>query len=525
MKNINLKNIIFTKVTNFNNYIIDKFNHLSLLKRKLNTLKNKFNPLKTKFNQISNLNKTLIFLISILFIYLFYASIPSLYDYKRLQNQLKTYLVDNYNLNINITDKIQYKILPSPHFEVKNSFLYRDIESKKNKLGEIKHLKIYVDLLSVYSQKKLRLKDIEFKNSLLFLNKNNRKFLANYFNTKNTSKKITIKKSKFFLMDKEKIISIFPIKKIDFKYNEEIFTNEAVVSGLAFNSNFILDIKKKFLEDESLNFDLKFPMINLSIKNILLPNKDNQDKYKISNKVNFFGSEIKSEFNMEKNFLSFKSKKSKIFNNQIDFNGSVELEPFYLKSDIILEKMNLIRILKKENFILSIIDSRNFVHKNFNSKISVDIKNFSKDNIFNNAKLFIEIQNELLKFDNTKLFSEKFGSLKVLNGNLYSDNKNIFLNLNVLLDIKNQKKFYNFLQIQKKYRIDLEKINLGTEINLNTGKIKILNFKINNIDTDDLTKKITKVIQNNNVEISKNFNNWIVMKRFLNSIILEANQE
>ena len=95
MKNIKLQNIFFKKIAECNNYLINKFNRIK-------DLKNKFNQIiyfKNKFNQISNFNKFLIFFISTLFLYLFYVSTPSLYDYQRLQKQLKTHLLNNYNFD------------------------------------------------------------------------------------------------------------------------------------------------------------------------------------------------------------------------------------------------------------------------------------------------------------------------------------------------------------------------------------------------------------------------------------------
>ena len=520
MKNIKFKNIFFNKINKFNNYLINKFNQISALKNKFN----KIIHLKNKFNKISNFNKFLILFISILFLYLFYVSIPSLYDYQKLQNQLKAYLVNDYNLNIKISDKIQYKILPSPHFEVKESNIYRNTESEENKLGEIKNLRIFVSLKNIYNQDKIELKDIEIKDAVFFLDKNNRIFLSNYFNNKNTNKKIQIKKSKFFLMKNDEIISIFPIKNLNFIYDEIIFTNEAIIDGKAFNSYFNLKIKKYFLGDEDLNFDIKFPQINLSVNSKLLPQKKNKEKYKVLNKVNFFGSEIKFEFDVDKNSLIYKSTKSKIFNTQIDFNGLIEFQPFYLISNIILDQFNLVKALNSEDSIFKLIDNRNLIHKNFNSKIFIDIRKFSKDNIFNRGEFFIEIQNGIIKFDDSIFISDKIGFLKVLSSSLYTNNNKLLLKTHVLVDIQNLKKFYNTFQVPKKFRLDIKKINFNFETNLTSGKSRILNFQIDNIISDNLTKKINKIIEENNLNINENFNNWIVLKRFLNIIISEINQ-
>ena len=521
MKNIKLQNIFYKKITEYNNYLVNKFNQIKILKNKFN----KINHLKNKFNQISNFNKFLILFISTLFLYLFYVSMPSLYDYQRLQSQLKTHLINEYNLNVNISDKIQYKILPSPHFEIEESTIYRVAVSDENKLAEVNKLKIFVSIINIHNQDKLQLKNIEIEESIFFLNKDNKKFVFNYFKNKNTDRKISIKKSKFFLMDKDEVISIFPIKNMNFKYNKIKFINEIIINGKAFNSNFNLDIKKYFFEDESLNFILKFPLVNLSVTSKLLPKKKNKDKYKIFNKVNFFGSEIKSEFDIDKNSLSFKSIKSKVFNNQINCSGIIEFQPFFMTSNIILDQVNLIKIFKSNELLFKWLDKKNLIHRNFNSEIVIDVKKFSKENIFDSAIFFIKSQNGLIKFKDSTFNSKKFGSLKILSSGLYINNNRLFLNSHILVDIQNQKKFYNIFQIPKIYRTDIKKINLDFVINLTSETTKITNFQINNIISNSLTKKINKVIKDNNIDINKNFNNWIVLKKLLNIVILQVNEE
>jgi hypothetical protein len=519
MKNIKLQNIFFKKIAEYNNYLINKFNQIKAVKKKFN----KIIHLKNKFNQISNFNKFLIFFINILFVYLFYASTPSLYDYQKLQSQLKTHLINEYNLNVNISDKIQYKILPSPHFEVKESTIYIDAESDENKLAELDNLKIFVSIVNIHNQDKIQLKNIEIKESSFFLDRDNQKFLFNYFKNKNTDKKISIKKSKFFLMDKDDVISIFPIKNMNFRYDKTKFVNEVIINGKAFNSNFNLDLKKYFFEDERLNFILKFPQINLSVTSKLFT--QNKNKYKIFNKVNFFGSEIKSEFDFDKNSATFKSIKSKVFNSQIDFEGVVELQPFFLTSNIILDQINLIKIFNKNGVLFRLLGKKNLVHKNLNSEILIDIEKFSKDNIFDSATFFIKTHNGLIKFKDSTFNSQKWGSLKILSSDLYNNNNKFYLNSKIIIDIRNQKQFYNIFQIPKIYRTDIKKINFDFVINLTSGTTKITNFQINNIISNNLTKKINKVIENNSTDINKNFNNWIVLKKLLNVVISQVNEE
>ena len=522
MKNIKLQNIIFKKIIEFNNHIINKFKQIKDIKKKFI----KIDHLKNRFNQISNFNKFLIFFISTLFLYLFYVSTPTLYDYQRLQNQLTTHLLNEYNLNVNISDKITYKILPSPHFEVKESILYNDIDSDESRLAEIKNIKIFASIANIYNQKKLKLKNIEIKESMFFLNKDNQRFIFDYLKNKNANNSISIKKSKFFLMDKDETISIFPINDLNFKYNKEKFINEVTLNGKAFNSNFNLDITKFFFNDEQLNFNLKFPQINLSLNSNMFPQKNNKNRYKVINRINFIGSEIKYEFEVDENFLIYKSLKSKIFNNQIDFNGVIEFIPFYLKSKIIINQINLNKILKNNNdTFFDLLRRKNLIHKNFNSKILLNIKKFSKDDIFDNANISIEIQNGIIKFDDSTFYSKKMGSLKILRSNFYNNNDKVYLSSKMKIKVDDQKKFYNFFQIPKIYRTKIKTIDFNFLINLTSGTTEITNFMINEVASKNLIKKINKIIDDDNIDINKNINNWISFKRLLNLIILKVNEE
>ena len=94
-------------VKNFNN----------LIKKTIFKLENKTN---NKF-QVSTFNKYVIAVISILFIYIFYLLIPLLYDKNWLQSKITEKLKDEFNISLINTSDISYRILPKPHFSIKNS--------------------------------------------------------------------------------------------------------------------------------------------------------------------------------------------------------------------------------------------------------------------------------------------------------------------------------------------------------------------------------------------------------------------
>ena len=104
---------------------------------------NKIFTKKSKF-KVSNFNKYLILLISTLFIYLFYLSLPSLYDKGRLQKDLSNKLLNEFNINFSLSSDIRYSILPYPHILIKNVKIFNNSLSSPKELSQIKKLKVFI---------------------------------------------------------------------------------------------------------------------------------------------------------------------------------------------------------------------------------------------------------------------------------------------------------------------------------------------------------------------------------------------
>ena len=109
--------------------IVKNFNNL--IKKTIFKVENKTND---KF-QISTFNKYIIAIIAALFIYIFYLLIPLLYDKKWVQNKIVSKLSTEFNVNLSNSFDISYRILPKPHFLIKDT---------KTSLAEIKNLKIFI---------------------------------------------------------------------------------------------------------------------------------------------------------------------------------------------------------------------------------------------------------------------------------------------------------------------------------------------------------------------------------------------
>ena len=188
MKNIKFKKIISKKIHHINQYLISYFNEISNFKKYINK-KNK---------KISNFNLYLIFLISLLFLYLFYLSIPSLYNKDKLQQIIANKLIDEFKINISISSDISYSILPAPHIVIQNVKIYNDNLKNPKELSQIKKLKIFISQKNLFKQENLKINRISIEEANFLIQITDLKYFKDFINDKFSNKKITIKKSNFF---------------------------------------------------------------------------------------------------------------------------------------------------------------------------------------------------------------------------------------------------------------------------------------------------------------------------------------
>ena len=80
--------------------------------------------------KISSFNKHSIVLICLLFFYLFYLLVPLLYAKNWVQANIETKLLKEFNINISTSSDISYRILPAPHFLIKDSKIFIDKNEK-----------------------------------------------------------------------------------------------------------------------------------------------------------------------------------------------------------------------------------------------------------------------------------------------------------------------------------------------------------------------------------------------------------
>ena len=170
---------------------IKKFNNL--LKKTIFKVENKTN---NNFI-ISNFNKYLITTLTLLFFYLFYLLIPTFYEKTWVQSKIESQLLNEFRINLSAPTDISYRILPKPHFLIKDSKI--SIKGLKNKpIADIKELKVFISQSTFFGKEKMKIKEIDLNNVNFLLLRNNLTSLSNNNNIKFSNKKIKINNSNIF---------------------------------------------------------------------------------------------------------------------------------------------------------------------------------------------------------------------------------------------------------------------------------------------------------------------------------------
>jgi len=471
-------------------------------------------------------SRYLISLIVLLFSYLFYLSIPVLYNYEDLQKDITKKLLTEFNLNAALSANIIYKILPSPNFEVSNVILSTDSDKKFNEFAQIKKMKIYVSIGKLHSQKELEIKKIIFSEANFNINKNSFYYINDFFKKKISSKKISIKKSKAFFRksgDKNDVVALSSIQKSKIFYDERDNNNKLVIDGSIFNTQYNLNFLKNIANLSLTNFQINFKKLNIEIKNEHLEISENSNNSEGVASINFLGFKNTINYEINDEFILFASDKTNENNQRIYLNGKVNISPFYYNIYVDLNSINVIKFINNFYKIRNLLQNKILLNENFNGKIIFDIHSVRGIKLFDKAKINIEIRNGKLMFNNSTITSEKIGKIIFLDSVIHEkDSKKIFKS-KFLFDIIDQKKFYQKLQVPKSNRKKLNNIYLEIEKDLDVDDFKINKFIINKKlknNLEDKTKDLTNLVDINEIN---NVKNWIELKKLLNKIFSEIN--
>ena len=144
---------------------------------------------KINFNIKFNLKIGIFTITSLLFLYLLYLSIPSLHDSGRVQKDLHNKLFEEFGLNFSLSSDISYRILPQPHFHVKDSKIFENKEKATDEIGEIKNIKIFISQKNLFKSENINIKQIVLSKANFFFSRKNLNFISKLFKNEFSKKK------------------------------------------------------------------------------------------------------------------------------------------------------------------------------------------------------------------------------------------------------------------------------------------------------------------------------------------------
>ena len=486
--------------------IIKNFNNL--IEKTIFKVKNKTN---NNF-QISNFNKYLITFITLLFFYLFYLSIPALYDKTWLQKNIESKLFEEFKINFSTSSDISYYILPAPHFLIKDSKILKDGSNKFRAISQIKNLKVFIKQNNFFDKEKINFKEIVIDNANFSLLKNDLKLLNNLSNNKFSNKKIKIEDSNFFIKDSlnETIFIVKIIKAFFFFDNKKLF-NLLDLKGEVFNIPFDLDLTNTISSQKNKEINIFAKKLRINIFNE--SNRDKKNFITGKNIISLFNSTINTQYNIQDNKITFVSINSIIDNNKVKYSGEISISPFDLNLDINLGNFNLSKVLDFNSIFFEFINTGLLFNENITANTILTITSSKSEKIIKNSKINFNIVNGEINFNKTKFSNNKVGSIKVKNSSLFFKNEKLTLNADIKIDINDSNYLFFLLQTNKKYRKEIKNIFINLNYDFSTNQVEFNNIQIDeNVINDNLLKIIEDLNDINLITFNKS-------KRILNKLM------
>ena len=465
--------------------------------------------------KISNFNKYLILFISLLFIYLFYLSIPSLYNKGRLQNDLSNKLKSEFKINFSISSDISYSILPAPHIKISDAKIFNEKSETLNELVQIKDLKIFISQKNLFYQKNLKIKKILINQANFSIKRNDFNFLNSFINKKFSTKKILIKNSNIFYKGQnDEIISIFKVSNIDLFFDFKKSVNQIISKGKIFKIPFSLKWSRGFKKDKSKITILEMSQLNLKMLN---ESVDKNSKYIADNKLIIGGSTLIFNYEIKDSLIVLKSNNSKLLNNNINYNGSIQLNPFDLILNIESKKFNYNKYTIISTFFQELLKTDLLFNKNLNAKISFNSKEISNNRLFDNLNILLNLNNGDINFNESYFVSSKIGKLNLYSGKIHKDNDQLVFKGKFNFDINDQKEFNKTFQIPRKNRLVIKNIYFDVEYSFFENEFKMISFRLNDFNKVENNFILDLLDEYNK---SNEIKNWIDLKSFINKIII-----
>tara|TARA_B100001093_G_scaffold514237_1_gene587835 strand:+ start:637 stop:2127 length:1491 start_codon:yes stop_codon:yes gene_type:complete len=446
-----------------------------------NLIESNFNKLKyfkSNFNKILSNKDNRIFLASavVVILTLSYFLIPTFYDKNIIQSQIKNQILKNYGIDVKFNEKINYGLLPKPHFSAKNLSILRN----KNEIGITKNLKVFISSGQFFSINDINMKDLVFEKTDFNIYLDDFLFFKTLLQTAPNENRIYFKKSNiFFKNESDEVLFINKVYSGEFYYDSKNLQNVLYSKNEIFNIPVKIIIKNdKFDKKIFANFNSK--KIRLEIENET--NYENEIKKGLLN-ILLINKSTSLKYLIKKNSFSFSST-----NNTNLYKGTIDLKPFYFSADFNYEGLSSKNLFNENSFFIDLINSEVLNNKNLSANFNIKVKDITNSNQLNNLLLKVLIQEGNINFSNSTIMWKDNLNITLNDSFLTIDDSGINLIGTIMFDFKDIDNFYSSFQIKKIHRKDINKVQLDFIYNLDTKSMLFDNPKVNesrNIDLDE----------------------------------------
>ena len=444
--------------------------------------------------------KFVFFLITLCFLFGIYLSIPVLFNYKSIENIIESKFSSDFNINLNINGDIKYQLLPKPHLLISDSSLSIDENNNESISFDIKNLKVFISSNSLYPKSKINFEKFEIINTNFLIKKKEYNILRKYFHN-SESKPLYIKKSKVFIIDEnDETLIISPIEKINFTTSQKDDFKKLNIKGNLFDLNFKSFWKKKYNSQMNSQIEIDFKEPNILIKNEL--NYVNNSSFNGVTSLNFLNQNIAIAYQLKNNIISLKSPQN---NNDIKIDTTIELSPFYLNSNIILNRQNINFLV--DELMLFILNLKPDLLGNVNGDIKLILNNIEHE-LLRSGKISLNISQKTTNLSEVFFNIGEIGQIET-KIKYKEESGDIIFHSSNLLKIKNKKEFAKKFQVKLDKVKDINVMYFKIEKNISTGIISIFDIKINQTAYKDKKSDKTRYNIRNSQELKSLVKNII----------------
>ena len=472
----------------------------SLLERNLNKLK--FDNLKI----LASNNKFILTFVALFILFISYLLIPTFYKQGEISKQLKSEILNKFNLDFTFTQNLNYSFFPRPHFVSTESFIVKN----QKKISEIGKLKIYVSLDNLFSIKNINIKEVILENANFELNFENRDFFVKLLDNNFLEANLNIKNSNIFFRDSANdVLFLNIIKNIEYYYDPNELKNILYSENEIFNTPFSLKVIN-YKEEKKLYTKLNFNFVKFQIENTF----NYENDIKLGSAILLFNSN-KSLINYEtsKNFFNFYYS-NEIENKKFLYKVKFNFKPFYSFLEGYSEEINASYLFGTNSIVTELLKTEIFNNKNLDFKLIINANKLKNNRNFTNLFLQSKIQEGLIDIDDTKLEWKDNSIIRLIDTLIFVKDGKLYLDGKSKINIMNNENIYKFLLTPKNFRKNIKKIDLGFSYSFDEKVIIINDILIDGKYNQKVNKKL------NNISFQgSSMQNKIYLKNVINGLL------